>query len=738
MRKKVRKKTPLPEIQEEGLLTPLRRGQSAYVQSSSVEIRKFSDLEYGPQSESSLTSHVEMAAALVDQAMLGRWMPLAVVYHKDYDSAKKTFLLYHQLSFARGLIYCILMVLPFFEIPAWCNNDLPHPCGDPKKYPLSGLSYIQPWISVTIQVLCVLLLVWSVWLQWYFLRAQFWINRVGVYKVVVLVLMVVSTAASSLGLSGLRGINISMYIRLLVPIVFSRAIRGCFRMTLRIVHTFLDVAVLVGTFVLISAWLATAIFSETSVEFKDFTTSLLSLFVLLTTANNPVVWASTYNANRFAFFFFFFYMVLGLYFLMNLAFSVIYSSYKAQMAVEVAKRITARQGNLRAAFSLLDTRHQEWIDGATMIALFLAIGRYRHIPDVRARASRLFLALNKRGDFKIWSDEFEELCDVIAKEVERQPDIARLKRRRSNPDMHFVKHPFYNYVIWALTLSSLSIAISALNVSGAVQMLLINLEFLFGWIFVMDGVLKICVQGWNSYWRTHVNRFDFVVTILIVALQAASFYHVDARFWVSYLIIARCFRILALVTMISRWRLMGETLLHVIPATAPILALQFLVCSLFALLGMHVFGGLIYKDNPALDGTEYALHKFYAFNFNDYASAMATCFNLCVVNKWYVFMDAYAAVTGTCWSRVYFIGFWAIAVAFTLNVVVAFYAEAFTSQMEKAEKLKAREKRRSEEDLLPRGGALLRKKSIGGGGLPRRTAKSLSYYDLYEDIVKKT
>lgn len=68
MRKKVRKKTPLPEIQEEGLLTPLRRGQSAYVQSTSMDFRKFAaDLEFGPQSESSLTSHVEMAAALVDQ-----------------------------------------------------------------------------------------------------------------------------------------------------------------------------------------------------------------------------------------------------------------------------------------------------------------------------------------------------------------------------------------------------------------------------------------------------------------------------------------------------------------------------------------------------------------------------------------------------------------------------------------------------------------------------------------------
>lgn len=48
-----------------------------------------------------------------------------------------------------------------------------------------------------------------------------------------------------------------------------------------------------------------------------------------------------------------------------------------QMAVEAKKQVTARQGSLRAAFSLLDTRQQEWIDGPTMIALFLAIGNYR-------------------------------------------------------------------------------------------------------------------------------------------------------------------------------------------------------------------------------------------------------------------------------------------------------------------------------------------------------------------------
>ncbi|KAH8967292.1 hypothetical protein BDL97_03G070700 [Sphagnum fallax] len=648
MRKKGRRKNPLPEIQEEGLITPLRRGSSAYAFSNSPEPRRPNDLEAGTTTtDSHLTSNVEMAAALVDQAMLGRWMPLAVVYHKDYQSAKRTFLLYHQLSPARGIIYFLFLILPFFEIPGWCNENLPNPCGDPKKFPVSGLPYIRPWISLTIEVLVVV-------------------------------------------------------------------------------------------FLLLSAWLATKFFSETTPEFMDFNTSLLNLFVLLTTANNPVVWASVYAANRMAFFFFFTYMIVGLFFLMNLAFSVIYSNYKAQMAVEVAKRTTARQGNLRAAFSLLDTREQEWIDGATMISLFLIIGRYRHIPDVRARTSRLFLALNKRGDFKIWSDEFEELCDVIAKEVEREPDaLHKLKRHRSRSDIHFVKHPFYACIIWALTFTSLSIAIAALNVTGTILILLLSLEFLFGWLFVMDAMLKSCVQGWKSYWRNHVNRFDFVLTILIIVVHFMSFLYPETRFWVSYLMIARSFRAVVLITMISRWRLMAETLFHVIPATAPILALQFVICSLFSLLGMHVFGGLIYKGNSALDGTEYALHGFYAFNYNDYASAMATSFNLCVVNKWYVFMDAYAAVTGSRWSRAFFIAFWAIAVAFTLNVVVAFFAEALTSQLEKAERAKAREQRRSDEDLLTRGPGLLLRKKSSSGNLPHRATKSLSYYDLYEDIVKK-
>jgi two pore calcium channel protein len=48
--------------------------------------------------------------------MKGRYLPLPVVYHKDYDTAKRAFILYHQLYIARTLVYVILMLLPFFEV----------------------------------------------------------------------------------------------------------------------------------------------------------------------------------------------------------------------------------------------------------------------------------------------------------------------------------------------------------------------------------------------------------------------------------------------------------------------------------------------------------------------------------------------------------------------------------------------------------------------------------------------
>lgn len=173
---------------------------------------------------------------------------------------------------------------------------------------------------------------------------------------------------------------------------------------------------------------------------------------------------------------------------------------------------------------------------------------------------------------------------------------------------------------------------------------------------------------------------------------------------------------------------MAQTLVHLIPATAPILALQFTICTLFSLLGVHLFGGQLSLSNRLLDDTDYAAARLHAFNYNDYASAMVTSFNLCIVNNWYVIMDAYAVVSGTAWSRAFFVAFWAVAVAFTLNVVVAFFVEAFVFRMEVAERqeMALRGSRSRSQSQSPT--------SHHGG---RALGRIYSCYDLYEDIVTK-
>jgi hypothetical protein len=40
------------------------------------------------------------------------------------------------------------------QIPAWCNGEMPNPCGDfdGSAYALSRLPYIHPWLSLVIEV----------------------------------------------------------------------------------------------------------------------------------------------------------------------------------------------------------------------------------------------------------------------------------------------------------------------------------------------------------------------------------------------------------------------------------------------------------------------------------------------------------------------------------------------------------------------------------------------------------
>lgn len=236
--------------------------------------------------------YFQKAAALVSQVALGHHMPLEIIEHEDYESAKRAFLFYSHLSSIRILVMIVLNVLPFFQEPIWYKRQKSLNYEDLSKFPVSGIQYMSTSVFLVIQMLCFIPLIWSTILEYKFRGFNTWKHKVFIYKVCVLSGMAFGMLQTTVGIFDiglLEAFNVSTYAHLFVSLIFQRTLRRAFFMALKMVRHFMDIAVLVILFVLLSALIATSAFDGYS-SYKNFQTSLLNLFILLTTSNSPDVW----------------------------------------------------------------------------------------------------------------------------------------------------------------------------------------------------------------------------------------------------------------------------------------------------------------------------------------------------------------------------------------------------------------------------------------------------------------
>lgn len=154
----------------------------------------------------------------------------------------------------------------------------------------------------------------------------------------------------------------------------------------------------------------------------------------------------------------------------------------------------------------------------------------------------------------------------------------------------------------------------------------------------------------------------------------------------------RSLRLITVLSHFATWNTIRKSVLSLLPVFLPILGLQWSICSLFSILGIHLFGGLIYEGNPDLKDSTYLENGFSVFNFNDFGSGMVTTFNLCVVNNWFIIMDGFASATRSNFSRTFFIAFYVLAVLLVLNLVIAMILELFLDEMEAQRQLQEERK----------------------------------------------
>lgn len=646
-------------------------------------------------------------AALVDLAEDDVGLPEEVLEQPNFEAAVRWYFIDMRLNFLWSLNLAALILLNFFELPLWCEGFSSQPCGSRTDYYLGELPYLSRVASFYYEVVTLVIIVVHTFFPITYLGSKiFWKRRVNLLKVVLMVLLgadilVYALYAYSSGSIIDLSFRFGPYLRVMLLVVDVRALRECVKTTVAITRV-LDIVVLFLLFLMFASVLAFVLFEDTeqgTMYFSTYGNTLYQMFVLFTTSNNPDVWLPAYKAFRFSCLFFIVYILFGVYFITNLILAVVYDSFKEQLVTLIKERRRKRKAILQAAFNLLDAESRGFLDAVQCYSLFKALNKYRTLPKIEEENfETIFFVMDDSGDFKINLEEFEDLCENISLKFPKMSKPSWFERFPSCYNSSFstklkevVKSKKFEYLIFGMLLLNLIAVVVETTLdlqNNSDQVVWQDIEFVFGWLYVVEMLLKIYAYGFSTYWQDGLNKFDFTITCIIVIGETLTFVLpnsvpiISNEEWIRYLLIARLLRLIRLLVHVERYRVIISTFLKLIPRLTPYLAMIFCLMCLYCSLGVQLFGGLVSNYNETLETTDLYENDYLVHNFNDYPTGMVTLFELLVMGNWQVWLESYVTLTGTWWTSVYFLSFYAFAILYLLNLVIAFVLEAFFAEME--------------------------------------------------------
>ncbi|MED6139115.1 mitochondrial thiamine pyrophosphate transporter [Stylosanthes scabra] len=587
-------------------------------------------------------SNYEKAAALVDLAEDGVGLPEQILDSSSFQSSSRYYFIFIKFNILWSLAYFALIVLNFLEKPLWCENYTTPSCSDREYFFLGQLPYLTDAECLIYEGLAIVVLIIHTFFPISYEGPRiYWRNPINLLK--------------ALGL----------------------------------------------LFLLFASWVAYVMFEDTiqgKTVFTSYGATLYQIFVLFTTSNNPDVWVPAYKASRWYCLYFVIYVLFGVYFVTNLVLAVVYDSFKSELVKQVFKMDRMRTAMLEKAFNLLDTHSTGYLNKEQCIRLFEELNKYRTLPKITKEEFELiFEELDDSHDVKLNKDEFADICHAIALKFHKEDTPSYFEyfpfynSPASNKLKAFVKRSMFGYLVsFVLVLNLVAVIIETTldiqNNSG--QKVWQVVEFIFGWIYVIEMALKVYSYGFENYWRDGQNRFDFVITWIIVIGETITFASPDDQTffsngeWIRYLLLARMLRLIRLLMHVKQFRGFVATFLTLLPSLMPYFGIIFCVLCIYCSVGVQIFGGLVNAGNPKLITSDLADNDYLLFNFNDYPNGMVTLFNLLVMGNWQVWMQSYKELTGTSWAYLYFISFYLITVLLLLNLVVAFVLEAFFAEIE--------------------------------------------------------
>uniref|UniRef100_A0A3P9QG27 Two pore segment channel 2 n=1 Tax=Poecilia reticulata TaxID=8081 RepID=A0A3P9QG27_POERE len=417
---------------------------------------------------------------------------------------------------------------------------------------------------------------------------------------------------------------------------------------------------------------------EWELHFKNLTTSLTSLLVLLTTANNPDVMIPAYSLNRcYAIFFITFSIIV-----------IVISEHYDCLVVLSFRRNPFCPLSFLLNVLMLSSAH----------------------PTRQASQQFAEQGYMDRQQFRKIFDELDKDC------INEHPPLPQYTsatlQKLQVVFSHYYLTVLGNLVALANVLCICTILV--LNSEKSTEerdnyiLEVINLCFILFYLSEMS--IKIFAFGWRGYLSYRSNIFDGFLTVLLLILQIAIFITYRLPYsqepssrgvmslWemvrlVNMLIV---FRFLRIIPDIKLMTLVASTLLDLVKnlrAFAGILVvivnkIIWLSSSLTTLTLVHwhisdtvcVCSSVFSMDNTTSNfsmacGT-YEQLGYWPNNFDDFAAAVILLYDVMIVNNWQAFMEAYSRYTSE-WSKVYFVCWWLTSSVMWVNLFVALILENF-------------------------------------------------------------
>uniref|UniRef100_A0A665U9E8 Two pore channel protein 2 n=1 Tax=Echeneis naucrates TaxID=173247 RepID=A0A665U9E8_ECHNA len=457
---------------------------------------------------------------------------------------------------------------------------------------------------------------------------------------------------------------------------------------------------------------------EWRLHFRNLTTSLTSLLVLLTTANNPDVMIPAYSLNRAYAIFFVAFSVIGTYCLMNLLTAIIYNQFRGYLLMSVQTSIIRRRLGIRAAFQVLSCLGLVCIHThmqAHCVCVDTVLKVMSRVQMKSYYRSTITMVTQKYADVGTMDrQQFQKIFEELDKDrIKEHPPLPQynspILQRLQVIFSHYYLNIFGNAVALVNVICICTVLVLNSEKSTAERdnniLEVMNLCFILFYLFEM--CMKVFAFGWRGYLSYRNNIFDGLVTILLLVLQitiCATYrlpysqwepsYHGAVSLWemvrlVNMLIV---FRFLRIIPDIKLMALVASTLLDLVKNLRAFAGILVVVYYVFAVFGIWLFEGAIkpppgisvlsntsmenITSNFTMECGTYEQLQYWPNNFDDFAAAIILLYDVMIVNNWQAFMDAYSRYT-TEWAKVYFVCWWLTSSVMWVNLFVALILENF-------------------------------------------------------------